>query len=245
VRKCLALVAAGVLALGVTAPVGARSDAETLWINGPGALALWTTSPETADQLVVGESYIETVIFVYDQQNAPPKFGWFKGALFAQWQYHVAADGTLVDDWSSFADAPSDDVAFRQPMKWASGSVTDLPVTTCDADECWDDGTVSFDITFTGVGPIDRMPAHPEIIVTPGVSVQLYTTQRVDTFIREVQVEDYTLEGKSIPEGARYVTDPFWRTPQGQHGSRIFWVHVGGATVCHDGVVEWGECVPS
>jgi hypothetical protein len=240
---------AGLLALGVAAPAGASSHVETLWINGPGALALWTTSPADPNDVVVGESYIETVIFVYDEQNAPPKFGWFKGVLFSQWQYHVDDDGNLVDDWMIFADAPSDTVSFRQPLKSAWGSVRDVPLWTCDGNyDCKEtEDTISVDITFSGVGPIDRLSALPEIIVNPGVSVELYTTRRIDTAIRAVDVDDYTLTGASIPTDARYVTDPFWRTPQGQHGSRIFQVHAGGVTVCPNGEFDWDawECVPN
>jgi hypothetical protein len=243
VRRCLALVAAGVLVLGLAAPAGARSDPETLQINGPGAFALWTTAPLSGDW-EENTPYVDTYVFVYDEQNAPPKFGWFKGAMFGQYTWRLVG-GEPVFDSDSWADVPSDSVVFRQPLRSASASVKDAPLTKCDADyNCGDDGTVSFDITFKGLGPIDRAPWDPEVIVTPGVSVLLRNTGRLDTFIRAVEVESYTLVGATIPPGSQYVSDPFWRSPVA-HASRIFWVHHGSVTVCHDGVVEWGQCVPS
>ena len=245
-RKCLSLAAAMLLAFSVAAPAVARSDVMSLRINGPGVLSLWTTAPASPEAAVDGVVYYDTILFAFDEQNAPPKFGPFTGAVFAQVVYHLEG-GEVVFDCEAFAEALDADVAFRQPLRSASTSATDVPMISVDYGTpapCPGDGVISFEATWSGYGPIDRGTWDPEVIVTQGVSVQLFGTGLVDAFIRAVDV-DYSLEGVAIPAGSRLVTDPYWRTLYGQHGSRIFRVHWGSTTVCHGGIVdEWtGECI--
>jgi hypothetical protein len=246
-QKWLALPIVVLLALSVTAPAAARSDVMSLRINGPGVLSLWTTAPADPEDAQEGVLYTDTVLFAYDEQNAPPKFGPFTGAVFAQTVYHLD-DGEVVFDCDAFAEAVDAEVAFQQPLRSATASASDVPMFTTaysDLAPCLTDGEISFEAIWSGTGPIDKGTWDPEVIVTPGVSVLLFSTGTVDVFIRAVDVE-YTLEGVTIPAGSRLVTDPYWRSAYGQHGSRFFRVHTGWTVVCHGGVVdEWtGECVP-
>jgi hypothetical protein len=225
-RKCLALAAAGLLALAVAAPAGAGGNVDTLRIVGPGVLSLWTTAPESVGPGDDGP-YVDTLLLAADQVNGPPKYGPSGGAIFVQMVYHLEG-GEWVVDSTAIADAWDVSATFRQPLESATVSANGVPLWMCDADFiCADTGdTISFDASWTGYGPIDREPWDPEIIVTPGVSVELFNAGRIDVAIRAVDVE-FTLEGATIPAGSRYVTDPFWRSPVGQHGSRIFRVHNG------------------
>jgi hypothetical protein len=246
-RRIAALVAAFALAFGVLAvPAVARSDVMSLRINGPGVLSLWTTAPAAAEALEDGVRYTDTALFAYDEQNAPPKYGPFTGAVFAQTAYHLE-DGEVVFDCDAFAEALDAEVAFRQPLRSATASASDVPMVSFaygDPALCLTDGEISFEASWSGYGPIDRGTWGPEIIVTPGERVELFGTGLIDVFIRAADV-DYTLEGVTMPTGSRLVTDPYWRSPMNYHGSRFFRVHTGWTVVCHGGIVDaWtGECI--
>jgi hypothetical protein len=246
-RRIGALAVAFALAFGVmAAPAVARSDVVSLRINGPGVLTLWTTAPETADAVQEGVLYTDTVLFAFDEQNAPPKYGPFSGAVFAQTVYHLE-DGEIVFDCDAFAEAIDAEVTFTQRLRSATAVASGVPLFAFaygDPAPCLTDGEVSFDASWSGYGPIDNGTWDPEVVVTRNVSVQLFGTGLIDVFIRAVDV-NYTLEGVTIPAGSRLVSDPYWRSPTGQHGSRIFRVHTGWTVVCHDGTVdEWtGECI--
>lgn len=234
------LVLAIVAVFAFATPASAATGIFTIQIIGPGAIATWTTAPDgPADE----GHYTDTMLFAARQLNAPGSGGFFAGAQFLQVSYHMVDGEAWWDSWmfgNMWLPEGEASVAIRQPLASAAASGSG-PLMTCTESGCSELGSMSFRASWVGTGPISRGHNHPEISMTPGVSV--YLASGSDVFNRAVGDLDVSFTGAAIPDGSRLVNGGW--SPAGLEGTKLFEAHFGFISICHNGTPDLSDGLPA